>query len=74
MTAPVDAGQAARAASTDTATSAELLGAGERGRLAGVEAFRSGRRQRCPFPLGSLTAHTWLRWYVYARLQAAGLE
>lgn len=57
-----------------TATEAELLAAGERGRRAGVTAHKTGRAQRCPFDAGTLTSHVWIRWYVYARLEAAGLE
>lgn len=63
---------AARAAG-DTATGAQLEDAAADARAAGRLEHQTGRRQRCPYPLDSLRAHVWLRWYVHARLTAAGV-
>lgn len=57
---PAHAREAARQAAQDTASADELLGAGERDDEPGVTSYRTSRRQRCPYPLGTLRAHVWL--------------
>jgi hypothetical protein len=64
---------AALAARDTSATAADLEVAAEAGRRAGREWHRTGQRQHCPYHLGTLTAHVWIRWAVHERLTAAGM-
>lgn len=70
---PTSATHAAALAAFDGATAAELLAARADGRTAGRHEHMTGHRGLCPYPLGTLAAHVWLRWYVRARLTAAGV-
>jgi len=72
--APANATLAAALAAQDTATAAELDAAADGGRAAGRQAYLTGERQPCPYRLGTLCAHVWLRWYVRARQTAAGVR
>jgi hypothetical protein len=71
---PRNATHAAALASQDTATAAELDEAAAAGRAAGRRAYLLSERQPCPYRMGTLAAHVWLRWYVRARQTAAGVE
>lgn len=63
----------AATASQDRAAAAQLERAAADARAAGRLERTTARRQACPYELGTLAAHVWVRWYVHARLSAAGM-
>lgn len=60
--------QCVSAARDTSATADDLEAAAQTGAAAGQAYARMGRRPRCPYELGTLTAHVWVRWLVHERL------
>ena len=55
-------------------TEAQLVEAARAGADAGGQFGRTGRRPACPYEVGTLEQHVWVRWLVRARLVQIGVE
>lgn len=58
----------ASAARDTSATAEQLEAAAQTGAAAGQAYARTGHRPPCPYELGTLTAHVWVRWLIHERL------